>query len=100
VNSSDTNNHLIARNVATNNNIGIQLLNARHNTVANNTLDYGGSGLYLHGGGGNILVRNNVVKNTEIGVFLWASTNNTVIENSFEINRFGFDIQYAPNNTF
>jgi parallel beta-helix repeat protein len=100
INVTNSNDNLVARNIALSNTIGVQLWNAGDNVVANNTFDNGETGINIYKGTGNIVVRNVAVKNTEIGVMLIGSSGNSVLENSLEINRFGIDIQYSPRNTF
>jgi parallel beta-helix repeat protein len=100
VNVTNSDYNLVARNIAVSNTIGVQFWTARGNIVANNTFDNGQTGIYMYKGTENIVVRNVAVKNSEIGVMLIGSSRNSVLENSLEINRFGIDIQYSPENTF
>jgi parallel beta-helix repeat protein len=92
----------IFENIASNNEIGINLRNSKNNTLTGNTANSNnrGSGISLVYDSSNNTLTNNNASDNEQGIYLWNSKNNTLTGNTANSNRwYGIGMWDSSNST-
>ena len=92
-----SNHNAVRNNNASNNGVGIVLLNTSNNTITRNTASNNDGGILLmNSSNNNTITRNTVSSNDLVGIFHWDSSNNQIYLNNFMNNT---DNVYSMDST-
>jgi thermitase len=95
-----TNNSIIEKVSASNNQNGICLLNCNENTIRENVITSNNIGILLHRSTNNDIAHNTVVANEEGGIYLGSSSNNWIRNNTFSENRWGSGVTIEDSSRY
>jgi parallel beta-helix repeat protein len=96
---NDADHCVISENNARGNSVGINVWYSRNNTIANNTLNSNGRGIYFTGRSNNNMIKDNTVNlNDKDGIYMYSS-HNTLVGNTLNSNYNGIYITDSSNNT-
>ena len=93
-------NHRISGNTLKRNHWGIEIKYSCNNTISENTIALGATGLLVHYSSMyNSVIYNNITYNTDYGIYLFESSNNTIHHNNITQNTDGIYLRESSNNT-